>query len=269
MYSCVSEMKDSHQLDLVRDRFTKTAENFSEFVLKQRVAEANRLAELATEGADAREWRALDLACGPGTFARALAGRVRFVAGLDLTLAMLARAQKTVGEVTAACAFACGDAGQLPFGGATFDAATCGFALHHMQNIPQILSELARVVRKGGRVAIRDIIVPEGANAETNTRIEKTRDPSHTQCLSVGKLRELFAAAGLRVRKEELSAKPRDFDSWMHVVNAEPGSDVYKKVRELLEATLENDAAGMRPRRKENGELEFSVTTVCIVGERL
>jgi hypothetical protein len=55
----------------------------------------------------------------------------------------------------------------------------------------------------------------------------------------------------------------------MHVVNAEPGSDVYKNVRDLLEATLENDAAGMRPRRKENGELEFSVTTVCIVGERL
>ncbi|MGA7785375.1 MAG: methyltransferase domain-containing protein, partial [Candidatus Acidiferrales bacterium] len=204
----------------------------------------------------------------PGTFARALAGRVRFVVGLDLTPAMLARARKAVGEVTRACAFACGDAGRMPFGGAQFDTATCGFALHHMQNIPRILAELARVVRAGGRVAIRDIIVPEGANAEANTRIEKTRDPSHTQCLSVVELRKLFAAAGLRVRKEEQSARPRDFDSWMHVVNAEPGSAVYNEVRKLLEATIEDDAAGMRPRRKENGGLEFSVTTLCIVGEK-
>jgi ubiquinone/menaquinone biosynthesis C-methylase UbiE len=261
-------MKESEQHELVRDRFTKTAENFSEFVLKQRVEEANRLAELATEGADARGWRALDLACGPGTFARALAGRVRFVAGLDLTPAMLARARKAVGEVTPACAFACGDAGRMPFSAGAFDAAACGFALHHMQNTSRILAELARVVRTGGRVAIRDIIVPEGASPEANTRIEKARDPSHTQCLSVGELRKLFAAAGLRVRKEESSARPRDFDSWMHVVNAEPGSPVYNAVRKLLEATIEDDAAGMRPRRKENGGLEFSVTTLCIVGEK-
>jgi len=261
-------MKESHQLDLVRDRFTKTAENFSEFVLKQRVAEANRLAELATEGADAREWCALDLACGPGTFARALAGRVRFVVGLDLTPAMLARARKAVGEVTPACAFACGDAGRLPFGGATFDVAACGFALHHMQNIPRILAELTRILEPGGRVAVRDIIVPEGADAEANTRIEKSRDPSHTRCLSAVEFRELFGAAGLRVRKEELATRPRDFDSWMHVVNAEPGSAAYKEVRRMLEATLENDAAGMHPRRKENGGLEFSVTTLCIVGEK-
>ncbi len=262
-------MKEAEQHDLVRDRFTKTAENFSAFVLNQRVEEASRLAELATEGADARGWRALDLACGPGTFARAMAARVRFVAGLDLTPAMLARAQKAVGEVTHACAFACGDAGRMPFSGGAFDAATCGFALHHMQNIPRILAELARILRAGGRVAIRDIIVPEGASSEANTRIEQARDPSHTRCLGVGEMRELFGAAGLRVRKEELSARPRGFDSWMHVVNAEPGSAMYNDVRRLLEATIENDAAGMRPRRKENGGLEFSVTTLCIVGEKV
>ncbi|HUK31997.1 MAG TPA: methyltransferase domain-containing protein [Candidatus Acidoferrum sp.] len=261
-------MKEAEQHELVRDRFTKTAENFSTFVLNQRVEEANRLAELATEGADARGWRALDLACGPGTFARAMAGRVRFVAGLDLTPAMLARARKAVGEVTPACAFACGDAGRMPFRDGVFDAATCGFALHHMQNIRHILGEISRILRTGGRAAIRDIIVPEGASSEANTRIEKTRDPSHTRCLGVAELRELLTAAGLRVRKEELSARPRDFDSWMHVVNAEPGSAMYKAVRELLEATMENDAAGMRPRRKENGGLEFSVTTLCIVGEK-
>jgi ubiquinone/menaquinone biosynthesis C-methylase UbiE len=261
-------MKETEQHGLVRDRFTETAENFSTFVLSQRVEEASRLAELATEGVDARGWRALDLACGPGTFARAMAGRVRFVTGLDLTPAMLARARRAVGEVTPACAFACGDAGRMPFSAGAFDAATCGFALHHMQNIPHILSEVARIVRTGGRVAIRDIIVPEGASSEANTRIEQTRDPSHTRCLGVSELRELLEAAGLRVRKEELSARPRDFDSWMHVVNAEPGSEMYNAVRKLLEATIENDAAGMRPRRKENGGLEFSVSTLCIVGEK-
>ena len=262
-------MREAEQRDLVRDRFTKTAANFSEFVLSQRAGQAERLAELATEGAvNAATWSAADLACGPGTFARSVAKRVRHVAGLDLTPAMLARARSTAGEVSAAFGFVCGDANRLPFADASLDLITCGYAIHHMMHPEEVIRGMARVLRPGGRIAIMDIVVPAGASREANTRIEWTRDPSHTETQFAEELRALLESAGLRVRSAELIETPREFDGWMRVVNAAPGSAMYGDVRRLLEATIDNDAAGMRPRRTVGGGLEFTITTCAIVGEK-
>jgi ubiquinone/menaquinone biosynthesis C-methylase UbiE len=129
----MSDTPESRQIDLIRERFTGAAESFGDYALDSRVSEAEKFASLATSGVGAAEiknWRALDLACGPGTFTRALAARMRFVVGLDLTPALLARAVTSVGEVSAAAksvsAFACGDGARMPFADGTFDLAICG-----------------------------------------------------------------------------------------------------------------------------------------------
>jgi 2-polyprenyl-3-methyl-5-hydroxy-6-metoxy-1,4-benzoquinol methylase len=65
-------------LDKIRERFTATADVFAESARSMRVAEGERLAEHATTGlALAAEALAIDVACGPGTFTRPLAPRVR------------------------------------------------------------------------------------------------------------------------------------------------------------------------------------------------
>ncbi len=262
-------MKEADQRELVRDRFTKTAANFSEFVLSQRAGQAEHLADAATRGAaNCSQWSAGDLACGPGTFTLPVARRVRRMTGLDLTPAMLARARKTVGEVTARCGFVCGDANRLPFANASLDLVTCGYAIHHMMHPAEVIAGMARVLRPGGRVALLDIVVPAGASREANTRIERTRDPSHTDTQYAEELRALLVGAGLRVLLTELIETPREFDGWMRVVNAEPGSPLYAETRKLLEATMEDDAAGMHPRRTANGGLEFTITTCTMVGEK-
>jgi ubiquinone/menaquinone biosynthesis C-methylase UbiE len=263
------QSNEAHQLDLVRDRFTNTAKSFADFALTQRFAEAERLVEmLVSDAQDMAPWRALDLACGPGTFARSLARRVHFTVGLDLTQAMLICARQAVEPVKEAAAFVCADANRLPFAGGSFDAATCGYAIHHVMHPARILAELARVVRPGGRVAIVDIIVREENNREMNTRIEQARDPSHTETQRVDEFHALLEACGLRVRAKEIAESGRNFDHWMSVVNAAPGSAVYQRTRELMEATLADDAAGFHPRMNASGELEFAVTSLYIVAEK-
>jgi ubiquinone/menaquinone biosynthesis C-methylase UbiE len=263
-------MKEAEQRELVRDRFTKTAANFSDFVLTQRTGQAERLAELATAGAvDCDTWSAVDLACGPGTFTRSVGKRVRHITGLDFTPAMLARARSTVSEVTARCGFVCGDANRLPFGNASLDLVTCGYSIHHMMHAAEVIAGIARVLRPGGRVALQDIVVPAGASQEANTSIERARDPSHTETQYAEELRALLEGAGLHVRSAELIETPREFDGWMRVVNAAPGTPLYVETRRLLEATIEDDAAGMHPRRTANGGLEFTITTCAIVGEKI
>ena len=42
------------------------------------------------------------------------------------------------------------------------------------------IGRLARVVRPGGRLAITDIIVPEGCDGDFQNDVERVRDPSHT-----------------------------------------------------------------------------------------
>ncbi len=57
------------------------------------------------------------------------------------------------------------DAASLPFGDATFDAVwSCGL-LHHLPDavVPAAVTEMMRVARPGGRVAILDAVLPEPA----------------------------------------------------------------------------------------------------------
>jgi ubiquinone/menaquinone biosynthesis C-methylase UbiE len=255
------------QLERVRRSFTQAAHSFGDFALTRRAGEAEKLAELATADVEVTTWRALDLACGPGTFARAVAKRVRFTVGLDFTPAMLERARQSVSEANPACAFTCGDGSRIPFLDGTFDLALCGYSIHHLLHPRRVIAELARVVRRGGRLAIVDMLARSAAHRAAQTRIERARDRSHTEALTREELGELLRSAGIHVFSEQVEEKTRNFDEWMRVMQAPPGSAIYDETRGLLEATMRDDAAGMRPRIGERG-LEYSLPTLFIAGEK-
>jgi ubiquinone/menaquinone biosynthesis C-methylase UbiE len=237
-------------LQHIRQRFTDTAAAFSDFVLARKAGEAEHVAEAIARSLNgAARASAVDLACGPGTFVRSVARHVARAAGVDITPAMLTRArQEAAAAGLANTTFLCADVEALPFADASWDISLCGYALHHLLRPAQVVREMARVVRSGGRVAVVDMVLPEGADAGTHDRIERVRDPSHSHTLPAAELRRLFGDAGLR----EIAAKPhqrlREFDNWMRVAGSEPGSAIYAEARRLMEANFGLDASGFSPR---------------------
>ncbi len=100
---------------------------------------------------------ALDLCCGPGNVSAALVEAGARVTGLDFSPAMLDIAKAAVPGAT----FVNGDATQLGFADASFDALTIGFGLPHIPEPPRVLAEARRVLRDGGRIAFSTWCGPE------------------------------------------------------------------------------------------------------------
>jgi SAM-dependent methyltransferase len=91
--------------------------------------------------------RLLDVACGTGHIAGAAASRGAKSEGMDFAPTMVAKAQKLYPGVP----FKEGDAEQLPYGDASFDAVACGFGLLHMERPDRVIQEAWRVLKSGGR----------------------------------------------------------------------------------------------------------------------
>jgi SAM-dependent methyltransferase len=101
----------------------------------------------------------LDVATGPGYVAAAAAARGADVTGLDFAAAMVAEASRRYPAVK----FQEGDAEDLPFPDAGFDAVTMNFGLLHLGRPERAIGEAYRVLRSGGRFGLTVWAKPEEA----------------------------------------------------------------------------------------------------------
>jgi demethylmenaquinone methyltransferase/2-methoxy-6-polyprenyl-1,4-benzoquinol methylase len=112
--------------------------------------------------------RALDVATGTGDLALELARRVApggTVVGVDFSERMLELAREKASDVPVR--FEAANALALPYEDDSFDAATVGFGARNFSDLPQGLSEMARVVHPGGRVVVLEITTPTGPPLST------------------------------------------------------------------------------------------------------
>jgi demethylmenaquinone methyltransferase / 2-methoxy-6-polyprenyl-1,4-benzoquinol methylase len=96
----------------------------------------------------------VDVACGTGDFCRDLESAGYRAVGIDLSAGMLGAARTDAPLVQ-------GDALKMPFAADSVDGVTCGFALRNVEDIGELLAEFARVLRRGGRIAILEVSEPD------------------------------------------------------------------------------------------------------------
>ena len=103
----------------------------------------------------------LDVATGTAVIPLKIADKLEAktqIVGLDITLAMLQYGQKNVRavELSSCISLVCASAMNMPFVKGSFDVVICGLGMHHM-DVPQMLSEMRRVLRRGGRLILADV----------------------------------------------------------------------------------------------------------------
>jgi ubiquinone/menaquinone biosynthesis C-methylase UbiE len=102
-------------------------------------------------------WVVGDLGCGTGQIAEALAPFVRQVIAVDRSRAMLKAARQRLASVPNV-ELRPGALEALPIADATLDAAIVCLVLVHLPEPPAVLRDVARVLRRGGRLLVIDML---------------------------------------------------------------------------------------------------------------
>lgn len=138
----------------------------------------------------------LDAGCGSGRYLKVLADRGAKVIGMDLSSAMLQRARDTTMRIARA------DIRALPLDGMTIDLVVCGLALGDVAELELSLTEIARVLRPGGRV-IYSVVHPAGEAAGWSRTFESDgrRLAIDGHWHSLDRHREACVVAGLAIEE--------------------------------------------------------------------
>jgi arsenite methyltransferase len=144
--------------------------------------------------------RLLDIASGTGASALLAAGECGcLVAGVDYGERAVVDAQRAA-DASGLCdrvGFIVGDAEALPFEDGQFDAVLCECSLCTFQDKPRAITEIRRVLRPNGRLALSDVVVDR-------PRLPPNLDGALATVACIGEAlsrdgyEDLLAGAGLR-----------------------------------------------------------------------
>ncbi|WP_158258332.1 class I SAM-dependent methyltransferase [Rhodopila globiformis] len=235
---------------VIVNQFTRQAAGFA----ARPELHAHEVLQLIVEAAaPGRDDRAIDLACGPGSVACALAERAAHVVGLDSTPAMLGQARALAANRNLSnVAWMQGSIYAAPFDDGSFAAVTCRFAFHHLEDPARAFAEMVRLTAPGGRIVLCDGLASDDpAKAFAFNAMERRRDPSTVAFRTLGWLCGLFVSTGLgepAVRMFQVPYLAADL-----VNGSFPEWNDRRGLLDLIECSVGGDTLGMGARETADG----------------
>jgi len=154
----------------------------------------------------------------------------------------------------------------LPYADTSFSIVTSRYAFHHLENPRGVLSEMKRVCKPRGKVALADVMASEDPKqAECFNQMEKLRDPSHVRALSLSEMEGLFHDVGLPAPKIKYYKMELELESVLQRSFPEKGNT--DKVRALIRQTVGNDEMGINARQQED-HIKFTYPIAVLVSEK-
>lgn len=220
----------------------------------------------------------LDVATGSGNAAILGARRGARTTGLDLVPKLIDAARERSAAEGLEIEWIVGDAQDLPFGHDSFDRVSSVFGAMFAPDHARAASELARVCRPGGRIAVT-AWTPEGLNGQTFMIIGRVMGPPPEGVQppilwgTEDHVRELFADHQIETERRMLVIEHESMEVWQEETESKVGPMVLAKaalepqgrweaVRDQIAAIYEdaNEAedGGVRVRS------EYLLTTVTV-----
>ncbi|WP_298139038.1 class I SAM-dependent methyltransferase [Acidiferrobacter sp.] len=203
---------------------------------------------------------AVDIGCGPGHVALALAPFSTHVHAIDASPAMLAIAAaraREAGYHHLDCLEA--PAAHLPLPDASMDLATCRFSAHHWRDVGAGIREVARVLRPGATLVLTDSVTADDPLTDTYLQaIEVLRDPTHVRNYTVSAWMGLLAAQGLMPVRSDHFRIRLAFGDWVARAHTDPVR--IDAIRNLL--SVAPAEARARLKVEDDGSFHLDVLTV-------
>ncbi|MFT3881128.1 MAG: methyltransferase domain-containing protein [Gemmatales bacterium] len=209
----------------------------------------------------------LDVACGPGLVACAMAGVARHITGIDLTEAMLEQGklrQQKLGLSN--LTWQLGNALALPYADASFSVVHSRYSLHHTLDPQAVVAEMVRVCKPGGKLAIGDVYVTNEAQGKAYDHLEKLRDPSHVRALELNELRTILQTTGITNLREAYYGLESDLEELLGRAYTTPAA--LDEIRQIFSSDLTQQRLGVKSHLREN-RIWFEFPTVIMVGQKV
>lgn len=142
--------------------------------------------------------KVLDVGCGPGGASRVLAGEAgAVVTGIDLAPGLIELAKRLSDLSGIPVDFKVADALKLPFADTSFDVVWTQHAAMNIEDKPRLYAEMRRVLRRGGRMAMHDLV--QGPNpGRLHMPVPDADSEDETFLAETESLKRLLSANGFR-----------------------------------------------------------------------
>jgi len=230
-------MQTAHDRN-VTNQFGPRANAYVESAVHSQGEDLERLVKI-TEGVAPAH--ALDLGCGGGHVAYAMARHAKKVTASDLSGEMLAAVTATaksrgLGNIETVQT----SAEKLPFADATFDMLGCRYSAHHWQDVDAGFREARRVLKRGAAAVFIDVHAPARPLLDTHLQaIELLRDTSHVRDYSISEWTDKLARAGFGVNALRTWRVRMDFPVWIaRMATPQPLADAIRALQQVAPAEV-------------------------------